>query len=640
MKNKIKDQPLPLYIGQVDHVSTQYAYIIVEGMGTDILVSDVNLQGAWHGDTVEVQLLPAKKGRSRPEGKVVSITARARYEFIGQIERKGAQHVLVPDHKRLHHPILLPEEASQHTAQKAVVEVTKWPKGSKPAKGTVTKTLGEVGTHRAETEAIILQFGFSSSFPPMVEQAANSLPATLSEEEIARRKDFREVTTLTIDPDDAKDFDDALSLQVLPNGRYQIGIHIADVSHYVKKESAIDQEALRRGTSVYLVGETIPMLPERLSNDQCSLRPNADRPAFAVVVEMDDRARVQDIWVGETIIHSDKRLTYDQAKQIIEKGEGKFAEPLQTLHKLAEQLRQKRMTHGAIPFHTTDFNIHLDEAGEPIHITPKQSSIAHQLIEEFMLLANRLVAEKVYKMKNDKGKRLPFLYRIHDQPDPEKLLQLSMFAKRLGYTFQPKPDKLAHAFHSLLAQVADTPHQHIIQSMAIRTMAQARYTTEAKPHFGLAFPHYTHFTSPIRRYPDLIVHRLLKQYLSGNQSTDNPYEEIAIHTSQRERSAVEAERASINYKQVVFMQKLEGKKLKGLISHITQWGIYVEIIENKCEGMIRLSDLKGDFYIFEQEKFRLRGKRSGKTYQIGDTVDVQIKSCDLEKRNVDLIFAR
>ncbi|MEM7361484.1 MAG: ribonuclease R [Bacteroidota bacterium] len=627
------------YTGTVDHISKQYAYITVKELPQDILVFHHNLKGAWHHDTVKVAILHGKKRSSKPEGKVIEIVERAYKKVIGQIKKEGQHHILLPDHKRLHHPILLPAtHPNNQPSQKAIAQITSWPSPPALATGTITQLLGEVGTHRAETEAIIQQFGFSSSFAPHLIQAANQFPERLSQEEIKRRRDFRHVPTLTIDPDNSQDFDDALSFQELPDGNYEVGIHIADVSHYVRTNSPIDQEALERGTSVYLVGETIPMLPERLSNNLCSLKPHEDRPAFSLVATIDANARVQDNWVGETIIHSNQRFTYAQAKEAIDNQKGYLHRELSILNELAKKLRTRRMKHGAIPFNTTDFNIHLDEAGEPIHITAKQNTIAHQLIEEFMLLANRLIAQKVYKMKSKKQQHLPFIYRIHDEPDPEKIENLTRFASLLGYSFKPKKGQLPKAYQALLTEIEGTPYQHTIQSLAIRTMAQACYTTEPKPHFGLAFAHYTHFTSPIRRYPDLIVHRLLKRYLRGERSIEESYQEVAQHTSQRERLAVEAERASINYKQVVFMQKLEGQTLQGIISHITPWGVFIEIIENKCEGMVRLSDIQNDYYTFEPEKFRIKGSKTGHTYKLGEVVKVKVKKCDLEKRTVDLVF--
>ena len=625
------------YTGTVDHVSKQYAYIIVKDLPQDIIVTHANLQGAWHGDTVKIILIE-EKYNSKKQGKVIDIVSRAKKEFIGKIKKQGDNTFLIPDHKRLHHPILLPQETSNQNTQKAIIEVNTWPKGNALAEGKVKKILGEVGSHKAETEAIILQFGFKPQFQNDLIKQADAFPDKIPAEEIKKRRDFRAIPTFTIDPDSAQDFDDALSIEKLPNGYYQIGIHIADVSHYVKPESPIDQEALQRGTSVYLVGDTIPMLPERLSNDLCSLRPDQDRLAFSVVIDMNEKAEIQKTWIGETIIHSKKRFTYAEAKKAIDTQKGPHHQALSILNNLAAQLRQKRIEDGAIPFDTTDFNIHLDEAGEPIHITPKQSSIAHQLIEEFMLVTNKVVAEYAYKLKTPQKKHLPFIYRIHDQPDYEKMALLSTFAAQLGYTFKPKKNQLPKAYQTLLTQIKNTPHQHTLQSLAIRTMAQASYTTQPKGHFGLAFKHYSHFTSPIRRYPDIIVHRLLKQYLQKKPPLNQPYQEISQHTSQRERLAIDAERASINYKQVVFMKKLKGQTLQGIISHITPWGLYIEIIENKCEGMVRITDIKDDYYFFEPKKFRFRGKRTNKIYQLGDMVNVQIKTCDLEKKTVDLIF--
>lgn len=622
-------------VGKVDHISLQYAYVIVEGEKKDIFVPNIHLKGAMHGDTVEV--IYSRRQNKKPEGKIVKILEHNHTHIVGQVEEQGANYFLLPDHKRLHSPILLsPEEGEKNVSQKAIVKITSWAEDKNPAEGTITKTLGIAGSHQAETEAISIQFGFNTSFPEDILKEANQFPSSLSEKEIQRRRDFRSITTLTIDPDDAQDFDDALSLEKLPNGHFQVGIHIADVSHYVKPQSPIDQEAVQRSTSVYLVGHTIPMLPERLSNDLCSLKPNQDRPAFSVVVELDVNAKIHHLWIGETIIHSDRRLTYAEAKEAIEEEKKPLHNVLTTLDQLAKKLREKRFEEGAIPFNTTDFNIHLDEAGEPINITPKQTSMAHKLIEEFMLLANRLVAEKVYHTPTPQKKTLPLIYRVHDRPDPEKVEQLAKFAQQLGYTFKPTDKNLSQAYYNFLTQIEGTPHQHTLQSLAIKTMAQARYSTIPNEHFGLAFKHYTHFTSPIRRYVDLLIHRLLKQYLKGESPKETLYGELAQYASQQERLAIDAERASINYKQVVFMKKQENKTFEGLISHMTQWGLYVELESNKCEGMVRLSDLRDDFYVFDPSKLSIRGQRKGKSYQLGEKVTVKVKKCDLEKRVIDL----
>ena len=628
------------HTGWVDHVSPHHAFIVVEGLEKDILVANIHLQGAMHQDTVKVEVLP-KQRRGRTEGKIVAITSRAHDKLVGQVVQQENHLVVIPDHKRFHHPIWLHADDYNQVKpnDKLVIKIITYPTDSKqwPA-GKVTKVLGPSGSHEAETNAIMEQYGLTHEFPAEVEEFVAALPEVLEEEEIKRRRDFRHIPTFTIDPADAKDFDDALSIRQLDNGHYEIGIHIADVSHYVKKDTPLDKEALKRGTSVYLVGTCVSMLPKRLANDLCSLKPQTIRPAFSIIITLDAQATVQDMWVGETVIYSDKRFTYAQAQEVIETGKGDFYKEIIWLNELAKKLHARRIDDGAIAFATTDVSIVLDEAGQPLQIVPKKASITNKLIEEFMLLANKQIAETIYKKK--RKKELPtFVYRVHDRPNPEKLEQFALFVKQFDESFKATSDTLSSSFNKILKNVAGKPHQNIIETLAIRSMAQAKYTTEANPHFGLAFPHYTHFTSPIRRYPDLVVHRLVKHYLQEDTWPNKIwYEETASHTSSRERVAVEVERASISYNQVVFMKKLEGKIFEGMISGVTEWGLYVEILENKCEGMVRLSALKDDYYELEIPNFCVRGKRSKRIYKLGDRVRVRVVHCDVTRRTTDLTF--
>ncbi|MEM7173660.1 MAG: ribonuclease R [Bacteroidota bacterium] len=628
------------YVGKVDFVSPHHAFIIVEGLEKDISVAYGNTNGAMHGDLVKVSILSSPK-RGRMEGKVVDIMKRSYDRVIGCVVGYENEKVVMPDHKRLHQRIRLVKEGAYGKVKlhdKVVVKITKYPTQKAWAVGKISEILGARGSHEAEEGAIIEEYGLDKTFSKDIEKAVAAFPDELSHEEIARRRDFTAVPTFTIDPDDAKDFDDALSVKKLPDGNYQIGIHIADVGHYVKKNTVIDEEALKRGTSVYLVGTCIPMLPERLSNDLCSLKPHTKRPAFSVVVTLDESAKVEDIWVGETLIYSDRRFTYQEAQEVIERKKGDFATEIGWLHQLARKLRKRRLDEGAIAFESSDLHIELDKQKNPVRIVPKIASQANKLVEEFMLLANRLVAEKIYRKKQGKN-HATFIYRTHDKPEAGKLEDFATYLKQLGYNFKPTVSNLDQAFNKILKEVANTPHQNIVQMLAIRTMAQALYTVDPKPHFGLAYPHYTHFTSPIRRYPDLVVHRLVKDYLNSQPAPDKRwYEEMTAHTSSRERIAIEAERTSINGKQVVFMKKLEGNTYQGVISGITTWGIYVEILENKCEGMVKVSDLKDDYYEIDQRKFCLMGKRTQKVYKLGDLVRVKIKYCDLDRRTTDLVF--
>lgn len=635
-----KKKPFPkkkIYTGIVDHVSTQCAYIIVEQLEKDILVPQAYLQGAMHNDTVEVSVVSSQK-----EGCIVKILKRANTQVIGRISRQRDRYLVLPDHKRFHHPIeVIPEE--DHTFQpddKVVITLTHYPTARHTAKGKIKEVLGPMGSHHAETQAIIAQFELQEKFSSSIEKEVAQFLDQLAPEEIARRRDFRAVTTFTIDPVDAKDFDDALSLRTLPNGDHEVGIHVADVTHHVKPQTPLDEEAQRRATSVYLVGHVVPMLPERLANDLCSLKPHVDRPAFSLIATLDKKAQVKKIEIAETIIHSDHRFTYDEAHQVLFEKKGPFHQELALLDGLAKQLRKQRIQEGAICFESSDIDIQLDKKGNPTHIKAKKAHATHQLIEEFMLLANRLVARTMWGKKEDHDP-LPFIYRVHDRPEAQKVSDFARFARKLGYPFDTQPDQLPQSYNRILAASKGTAHEAVVQMLSIRTMSQAAYSTAGKQHFGLGFPHYTHFTSPIRRYPDLIVHRLVKGYL-GNQLSrmkkKEEYEGLARHASARERLAVEAERASIAYKQTIFMKKLEGKAHAGMIVGMTEWGIYVELKEYKCEGMVRLADIDGDYYIYDPVHFQVKGRRKGKIYQMGDAVRVLIKNANIARRQVDMIM--
>lgn len=623
-------------IGKIDYVHPRYAYVVLGEGQDDVWVSKEDLLFALDKDVVKVLITQPKARAKHPVGKVVEIVERSKATWVGKVEHKGQAVFVVPTSKRMHYDILVKpgnlQGAKQH--DKVIVALTAY----QPPEGKVIRVLGHAGEHEVEMHAIMAEFNLPTHFTTPVLAAAEAIAEASPASEVARRKDFRKTLTFTIDPADAKDFDDALSFKQLPNGHYEVGIHIADVSYYIQEGSLIDQEAFERGTSVYLVDRTIPMLPEKLANELCSLQPHEDRLAFSAVFELDAHGKLHKEWLGETIIHSDRRFTYEEAQQAIVQQEGDGHQALSTLNKLAKRLRAERFKQGAINFETTEVKFHLDEQGKPLSVLPKVSQDTHRLIEEFMLLANKRVALHVRRIKQ--GKHFPtFVYRTHDKPDLEKLGDFALFVKQFGYTLETNPQSLATSLNNLTAHMAGKPAASIVQSLAIRMMAKALYTTEAKPHFGLAFQHYTHFTSPIRRYPDLMVHRLLKQYLQGQFKFDEQaYEKKCQHTSERERIAAEAERASIKYKQVELMQTLQGEVMEGVISSMMAWGIYIELVDTLCEGMVRLADMKDDYYVLDEKKFTLTGGQTKKMYCLGDLVKVQIKACDVDKRTIDLLL--
>lgn len=626
--------------GVIDHVNPQFAYVIVEGREEDVWVSSNRLNGALDRDTVKLRVFENNR-KNRDEGEVVEIISRGITELAGKIEISKNFAFVVPNYRKMYDDVFVAKDDVKEAknGEKVIVKIKEWPKGGKSDRnpvGVVTRVLGKSGDNDTEIHAIMFEYGLPFEFPKNVEAAANKMPGEISKSEIKRRRDMREVPTFTIDPATAKDFDDALSIRRLDSGEWEIGIHIADVSHYVKPDSLVDKEAFKRGTSVYLVDRTVPMLPERLSNELCSLRPKEEKLCFSAVFNITDRGKVTGEWFGRTIIFSDHRFTYEQAQEVLETGEGPFVMALDKLNTLARYLRGRRYRAGAISFETLEFVFELDEQGRPTGLFPKHRKDAHKLVEEFMLLANRKVAEWVYKQKQG-AQRKTMVYRAHEDPDPEKVEQFARFAKRFGYDIQTESKALANSINQMVEQIEDRPEHNILQFQAIRTMAKARYTTDPVGHYGLAFKHYTHFTSPIRRYPDLMAHRLLQHYLDGSKSADkNQYEDRCKHSSAREKVAVDAERASIKYKQVEFMQQYLDSELAGVVSGVTEWGIYVEMSETRCEGMIRLSALEDDFYYFNEDQQQVVGKRTGFTYAIGDPVTVKVKNTNLDKRTIDL----
>jgi len=624
--------------GTIDLTKFGYAFVVSEESEEDIFIAARNLNTALHGDQVKVLLYARHKGK-RPEGEVVEIISRSRASFVGTIELTPQFAFLIPDNKNMPFDLFIPlaKLNGAKQGQKAVARLVEWDQRSRNPVGEITEVLGNPGENDTEMHAILAEFGLPNRFDPEIENAAEKIPAVITPEDIAARRDFRDVPTFTIDPEDAKDFDDALSFRKLPGGNMEVGVHIADVTHYVKPGTIIEKEAQQRATSVYLVDRTIPMLPEKLSNHICSLNPGEDKLTYSAVFELDGRANVISEWFGRTIIKSDRRFSYSEAQKVIDSGEGDMKEQLLTLHHLAQKLRERRFASGSFAFERLEVKFNLSETGIPLGILFREYGSSNQLIEEFMLLANRRVAEFVGK----KLKAKTFVYRIHDKPDPEKLSSFSYFIKRFGYTLDAENVKgLPAAMNKLMDDVSGKKEQNVIETLALRSMAKAVYSTDNIGHYGLAFSHYTHFTSPIRRYPDMMVHRLLTKYLEGQAPRDaDKYTKMCEHSSKMERLATDAERASIKYKQVEFMSDKIGRVFEGVISGVTEWGIYVEIIENQCEGMIALRELQDDFYEYDEENYCIRGRHSGKVFMLGDKINVEVAKADLLKRQLDYRLA-
>ncbi|WDF53587.1 ribonuclease R [Mucilaginibacter sp. KACC 22063] len=624
--------------GRVDMTNDGSAFIITDDPDeSDIYIAPRKLRTALNGDRVKIYVYVKSKGK-RKEGEVIEIIKRAKTEFTGIVKLSERFAFFVPDDRKMLHDIFIPGDSlnGAKNGMKAVAEITDWPPEAKNPIGKIKNILGIQGENDTEMNAILAEYGFPLSFPKEVEQDAEAISDVITKEEIARRRDFRNVLTFTIDPFDAKDFDDAISFKVLENGNYEVGVHIADVAHYIEPDSALDREAFDRGTSVYLVDRVIPMLPERLSNGLCSLRPNEDKLCFAAVFEMDERANIVDEWFGKTVIHSNRRFTYEEVQDILDNKTGDHSEELLKLNELAYVLRERKFKMGAISFETTEVKFKLDDHGKPIGVYVKERKDAHKLIEDFMLLANRKVAEFV--SKKGKGKhKYTFVYRVHDSPKPEALASFAQFASRFGYRINTKNDKeIAKSLNYLMEDVEGKKEQNVLTHLAIRSMAKAIYTTKSSSHYGLAFDHYTHFTSPIRRYPDVMVHRLLFHYLNGGQSANaEHYEKLCQHSSEMEKKAADAERASVKYKQAEYLQNQVGTVFSGVISGVTDWGMYVEIIENKCEGMIRLRDISDDFYTLDEKNYAIIGQRKKKVYQLGDEVRIKVKNVDLTKKQID-----
>ena len=627
-------------IGIVDMKQTGKAYITGTELDEDVFIAANNTGHALNGDKVKVHLFPMRKGR-KTEGQIVEVLERARSRFVGTVQITGKFAFLVPDDVSIPVDIFIPKESlgNAKNGQKAIASMTDWPEQSKNPFGEIVQVLGDPGNNDVEMNSILATFDFPLQFKPQTLKEAENIPTEIAQQEIAARRDFRPIWTCTIDPPDAKDFDDALSLKKLENGNWEVGVHIADVSHYVQPGSAIDSEAYDRGTSIYLVDRTIPMLPEKLSNMVCSLRPDEDKLCFSAVFIMDDDARISDEWYGKTIIRSNRRYSYEEVQTMIEGGAGDFKDELMILNGLAVKLRDERFKKGSIAFHSQEVKFILDENGKPIDTYIKEQKEANMLIEDFMLLANRKVAEKIGR-KTGETKPKTFVYRIHDEPNPDKLQKFSEFLNKLGYKMNIGSRKgLAKSFNQLFDQIAGKGEENMIESIAIRTMAKAVYSTVNIGHYGLAFQHYTHFTSPIRRYPDLMVHRILEWYMHGKASVNkDEYEEYCTHSSEMERKAVEAERASVKYKQAEFLVDKIGQSFNGLISGVSKWGIFVELEGSKCEGMISLRYLDDDFYYLDDDNYRVIGQHYGREFKLGAPVKIKVKQVDLQRKQMDFVL--
>jgi len=637
-RGKFKLKTKGAYItGRVDLTAQGSAYIVSDEIDRDVFVAAKNLNHALHHDLVKVYVY-ARKKRNHVEGEVVEIVKRHREYFVGVVEISQHFAFLIPERNQLPFDIFIPLDKINKAkkGQKAIAKIIDWPEKQKNPVGEIVEVLGTPGENNVEMHAILAEFGLPYEFPKRVLQAADKISDEISAEDIAERRDFRDVTTFTIDPFDAKDFDDALSYRKLKNGNIEVGVHIADVTHYVRPNTTLEKEAYSRATSVYLVDRVVPMLPERLSNVICSLRPNEDKLVFSAVFELDDKANIHKQWFGKAIINSDRRFAYEEAQEVIETGEGDLKDEILSLHNLAQKLRAKRFGNGSIAFERDEVKFKLDEKARPVGIYLKENKESNQLIEEFMLLANKKVAEFVGKPDGKKTVKT-FVYRIHDEPNKEKLNAFATFIKRFGYQVQTKSrKKIADSINNLLTDVHGKSEQTVVETLAIRTMAKAEYSTKNIGHYGLAFDYYSHFTSPIRRYPDMMVHRMLEHYLNDGKSfSQEKYEEMCKHASDMEQLAVNAERTSVKYKQVEYMKDNVGKVYDGVISGVTQWGIYVELIDSKCEGMVSVRSLTDDFYEYDEAEFALIGQNTKNRYTMGDKVTVKVVDANMDRRQLD-----
>ena len=647
-------------IGTLDVTSNGNAYFISDEFEEDIFIPSINLNKGLHHDTVKVYTYN-KRGSKKLEADVVEVIERAKTEFVGVLQLNKNFGFVIPDNNKMYADIFISQNKinGAEDGDKVVATITDWPQNSKNPFGKITKVLGKPGDHNTEIHSILLEYGLPYEFPKEVEEEAENLPIKITKEEIAKRRDMRSDLTFTIDPKDAKDFDDALSFTILENGNYEIGIHIADVSHYLQEKTILDDEAYDRATSVYLVDRVVPMLPEMLSNGVCSLRPNEEKLTFSAVFEINEKAQVINKWFGRTVTYSDQRFAYEEAQAIIENCKlsevSEYTMPLNIsitnseytvskeiveatlkLDELAKKMRKKRMKSGAISFDRVEVKFNLDKNANPLGVFFKESKDANKLIEEFMLLANRKVAEFIGTEKGKPSKNT-FIYRTHDEPNIDKLAALQGIIKKFGYSIDTETKaSTSQSLNKLLADVHGKAESNMVETLAIRSMSKAEYTTQNIGHYGLAFDYYSHFTSPIRRYPDVMTHRLLQHYLDGGKSPKAElFEEKCKHSSQMEELAAKAERSSIKYMQIKYMQDHQDKEFEGVISGVTEWGIYVEISENKCEGMVRIRDIKSDYFIFDEKQYAIIGQSTKQLYQLGDAVVVKVKNTDLERKHLD-----
>ncbi len=642
-KFKLTTQEDPIE-GIIDFTSSGAAYVIVDGMDDDIYIPKGRTGNALNNDRVLV-FIHKKRKNKKLEGEIVKVLKRSRSQFVGILDYKqGADFgFVVTDRRHLHVDLYISKEHMKEAknGEKVIAVITDWPSHAKNPFGKITSVLGIPGEHNVEIHSILADYGLPYEFPKEVELEADAIPTQISSDEIAKRRDMRSITTFTIDPTDAKDFDDALSFERLENGNIEVGVHIADVSHYVQPNTLLDTEAYQRATSVYLVDRVVPMLPEVLSNNVCSLRPNEEKLTFSACFEMKEDGTIVKQWFGRTVTLSDRRFTYEEAQQVIETGEGDCKEEILTLDKIAKKLREKRMKSGAISFDKIEVKFKLDDNADPIGVYFKQSKDANKLIEEFMLLANRKVSEFVSLKKKGVPSGNTFVYRIHDDPDPEKLSALKTFIQQFDYDLDLTDQKsISSSMNHLLEEVKGKGEANMIETLAMRTMSKAKYSTENIGHYGLTFEYYSHFTSPIRRYPDVIAHRLLQHYLDGGKSPNaEPYEADCIHCSNRERLAADAERDSVKYMQAKYLQQHIGEIYNGVISGVTEWGIYVELPEILCEGMVSLRDMHDDNYTPDLKNYQIIGTRKGNTYRLGDAVTIKVAHVNLEKKQIDFEFA-
>jgi ribonuclease R len=624
--------------GRLEITRSGMGYVIIEKDGSDVMVKPGDFNTALHGDLVRVKVTKQNPRTGKREGKINEVVSRRQTEFIGHLQLSTNHAFFIPDSEKPMPDLFIPLASTLGAKHKdrVVARLVKWEREDKKPVGEIISVLQAEDINDAAMKELIAENGFPLVFPDEVLEEAARLPEQISEEEIHQRRDFRSLLTFTIDPVDAKDFDDAISILQLPDGWWEIGVHIADVSHYIQPDTALDEEAYRRATSVYLPDRVNPMLPETLSNELCSLRPKEDKLCFSAVFEINQRSEIRNCWLGRTVIHSDHRYTYEEVQDIIDNESGLYAQEILTLHQMAQKLRKKRFDKGAIRFSSQEIRFKLNEKGKPIGVVVKESKESHQLIEEFMLLANRYVAEKVAAIEIN-HKPLPFPYRIHDQPDKEKLAPFLVFAKKYGHTFNlSNPRAIASSFNQMLEDVAGKPEQHVLEQLGIRTMSKAVYASDNIGHYGLAFDLYCHFTSPIRRYPDILVHRILQQVLDGNIRPDKKMDEKCRQCSERERAAMECERAGNKYKQVEFMQDHLGEVLEGVISGVASFGFWVETIDYKCEGLVSILSLSDydDFRLIEAD-FCLTGRRSGRVFRMGDKVTIRVVAANLDKRQLD-----